>query len=138
MIYIASPFFDDKEREALSFAEQTLRKRGFEVFSPREHEVRDEEEGSQRWCARVFGMDREAIDACDTVVVIYHGNYSDSGTSWECGYAFAKGKKLVAVQLGNDSNLMVHESVNANISLEELETYDFLNMPEKKYSGKAF
>ena len=138
MIYIASPFFSDEEREILTYVETVLRGRGFEVFSPREHEVRDEEPGSGKWCEKVFSMDRDAIDACETVVVIYHGNYSDSGTAWECGYAYGNGKNILAVQLGNDSNLMVHESVTANISLEELETYDFQNMPEKKYSGKAF
>lgn len=138
MIYLASPFFNDKETEALSYAENTLRKRGFEVFSPREHEIRDEETGSGEWCRKVFELDRDALDACDTVVVIYHGNYSDSGTAWECGYAHGKGKKIVAVQLGKDSNLMVHESVCANISLNELETYDFNEMPEKKYAGVSF
>lgn len=138
MIYLASPFFNDIEREALSYAESTLRKRGFEVFSPREHEIRGLEPGSTDWCEEVFRLDRDAIDACDTVVVIYHGNYSDSGTAWECGYAHGKGKKIVAVQLGKDSNLMVHESVCASISLNELETYDFNEMPEKKYTGISF
>ncbi|MBE6017561.1 MAG: nucleoside 2-deoxyribosyltransferase [Lachnospiraceae bacterium] len=138
MIYIASPFFNDDEREALSYVESTLRKRGFEIFSPREHEVRDKEAGSQEWCRKVFELDRDAIDRCDTLVVIYHGNYSDSGTAWECGYAHGKGKRIVAVQLGNDANLMIHESVSANISLKELETYDFNEMPEKKYTGISF
>lgn len=138
MIYLASPFFNDREREVLTFAETALRRRGFEIFSPREHEVRDCKEGSSQWCRKVFELDRDALDACDTVVVIYHGNYSDSGTAWECGYAHGKGKKIVAVQLGNDSNIMVQESVAANITLEELETYDFNEMPEKQYTGKSF
>lgn len=138
MIYIAGPFFNDNEREILTRVESVLRNRGFEVFSPREHEVRDEEPGSGNWCTKVFELDRKAIEECETVVAVYHGNYSDSGTAWECGFAYGLGKKLIVVHCGNDANLMVHVSADANITIDELETIDLKCIPEKKYGGISF
>ena len=89
-----------------------------------------------------FVNDRKFIDWADVVVALYHGCYSDSGTAWECGYAYGTGTPIVAVHVGKDpkngSNLMVHESAHANISLDELEDYDFEMMPSKRYSGIMF
>ncbi len=38
------------------------------------------------------------IDRADLLVVILDGSDSDSGTSWECGYAFARDKPIVGVR----------------------------------------
>lgn len=138
-IYIASPFFNDKEREAVSIAERILRERGFQVFSPREHNIIDEESGTRAWSKKTFQIDCGGIDWADCVVVLYWGNYSDTGTAWECGYAFAIKKPVVVVQLGESSNLMVHEGSHTNISgTAALETYDFDSMPIYEYFGKMF
>ena len=135
-IYLASPFFNDAENVYVSIAESFLRNRGFKVYSPREHEVRDTYEvGTPKWAEETFKEDVKAIKDCDRVVMLYYGNYSDSGTAWECGFAFGIGKPVVAVHLEKLSNLMVHCSADANISLVELTTYDFENMPEKIYTG---
>ena len=137
-IYLASPFFNDNENLFVFLAECILRDRGFGVFSPRENEVREGAEvGTPTWAYETFNRDVEAIDNCDAVVMLYHGNYSDSGTAWECGYAFATNKPVIAVHIWEEeiSNLMVHCSALANITIEELETYDFENMPEKIYTG---
>ena len=137
-IYIASPFFNDQEEEAVSRAETILRERGYEVFSPREHEY-EEEYGSTEWSEAVFKVDTEELQKSDCVVMLYWGNYSDSGTAWESGYAFGTGKPVVIVQLGDDSNVMVHEAAVANLKgVEELETYDFDSMPESDFEGKMF
>lgn len=142
-IYLASPFFNEKELADVTRAEKILMGRGFEVFSPRLHEVRtDKNAEPERWSRETFEMDRENIDLCDCVVMLYRGAYSDSGTAWECGYAYGTGTPIVAVHVGKDpkngSNLMVHESAHANISLDELEDYDFEMMPSKRYSGIMF
>ncbi len=134
-VYLASPFFNDEELKAVEFAERTLRERGFYVFSPREHENRDHEVGTLAWSMAIFEMDRKNIDACDLMVMLYHGAYSDSGTAWECGYAYATHKPVVVVQLGKDSNLMVHEGSHTNITLEQLKDYDFEGLPIHRYSG---
>ena len=44
MIYIASPFFNEEEERNLTFVETTLRKRGYDIFSPRENEDRGEKD----------------------------------------------------------------------------------------------
>jgi len=138
-VYIASPFFNDKENEVLSKVEILLRNRGFEVFSPREHEIRDENVGKPAWSKATFLNDKKAIDWCDIVVMLYWGNYSDSGTAWECGYAYATGKKVVVLQLGESSNLMIHEGSHTNISsFEELENYDFDIMEQFQFTGNMF
>ena len=136
-IYLASPFFNEKELADVTRAEKILMGRGFEVFSPRLHEVRtDKNAEPERWSRETFEMDREHIDLCDCVVMLYRGAYSDSGTAWECGYAYGTGKPVVVVQLGDDSNLMVHEGSRASISPDDLADYDFERLPRVRYSGK--
>ena len=41
LIYLASPFFNEFELECVKRAEKILSDRGFELFSPRLHEVRE-------------------------------------------------------------------------------------------------
>ena len=70
-------------------------------------------------------------------MVLYYGNYSDTGTAWECGYAFAKGKPVILVHVNDeaDSNLMMHCGCHSNIRLKELGDYDFKTLPIYEYSG---
>ena len=138
-IYLASPFFNDEELKNVKKAEEILMKRGFQVFSPRLNEVRtDENTQSALWSKETFMNDKRFIDWADAVVMLYYGGYSDSGTAWECGYAYGTHTPVVVVHLGNDSNLMVHEGSHSNIKLEDLATYDFDKMPALPYNGKMF
>ena len=136
-IYLASPFFNEKELENVKIAEKILTERGFSLFSPRLNEVRTDENTQQSlWSKETFMNDKKFIDWADVVVMLYYGGYSDSGTAWECGYAYGTNTPVVVVQLGEDSNLMVHEGCHSNITLEELKTYDFEMLPTKPYKGK--
>lgn len=138
-IYLASPFFNKKELENVKIAEKILTERGFSLFSPRLNEVRTDENTQQSWWSKeTFMNDKKFIDWADVVVMLYYGGYSDSGTAWECGYAYGTNTPIVVVQLGEDSNLMVHEGCHSNITLEELKTYDFEMLPVKPYKGKMF
>lgn len=138
-IYLASPFFNGKELENVKIAEKILTERGFSLFSPRLNEVRTDEITQQSWWSKeTFMNDKKFIDWADVVVMLYYGGYSDSGTAWECGYAYGTNTPVVVVQLGEDSNLMVHEGCHSNITLEELKTYDFEMLPAKPYKGKMF
>lgn len=138
-IYLASPFFNEKELENVKIAEKILTERGFSLFSPRLNEVRTDENTQQSWWSKeTFMNDQKFIDWADVVVMLYYGGYSDSGTAWECGYAYGTNTPVVVVQLGEDSNLMVHEGCHSNITLEELRTYDFEMLPAKPYKGKMF
>lgn len=138
-IYLASPFFNEKELENVKIAEKILTERGFSLFSPRLNEVRTDENTQQSWWSKeTFMNDKKFIDWADVVVMLYYGGYSDSGTAWECGYAYGTNTPVVVVQLGEDSNLMVHEGCHSNITLEELKIYDFEMLPTKSYKGKMF
>lgn len=138
-IYLASPFFNDDELKNVERAEKILMSRGFDVFSPRLNEVRTEENIQQcLWSKETFMNDRRFIDWADAVVMLYYGGYSDSGTAWECGYAYGTNTPVVVVHLGEDSNLMIHEGCHSNITMDELEHYDFRMMPAIPYKGKMF
>ena len=138
-IYLASPFFNEKELENVKIAEKILTERGFSLFSPRLNEVRTDENTQQSWWSKeTFMNDKKFIDWADVVVMLYYGGYSDSGTAWECGYAYGTNTPVVVVQLGEDSNLMVHEGCHSNITLEELKTYDIEMLSTKPYKGKMF
>lgn len=133
-IYIASPFFNEKELENVKKVEKILIDRGFSVFSPRLHEMRTGD--TKLWSKENFINDKRFIDWADVVVMLYYGVYSDSGTAWECGYAYGTNTPVVVVHLGDDSNLMVHEGCHTNITLDDLKAYDFNMMPSYPYEGK--
>lgn len=138
-IYLAGPFFNEEELKNIKIAEKILFKRGFDLFSPRLNEVRTDAQAQQSlWSKETFMNGRRFIDWADVMVMLYYGAYSDSGTAWECGYAYATNKPVIVVHLGDDSNLMVHEGCHTNITMDELEEYDFNMMPFKPYSGKMF
>ena len=133
-IYIASPFFNEKELENVKKVEKILIDRGFSVFSPRLHEMRTGD--TKLWSKENFINDKRFIDWADALVMLYYGVYSDSGTAWECGYAYGTNTPVVVVHLGEDSNLMVHEGCHTNITLDDLKAYDFNMMPNYHYEGK--
>src|SRR5699024_3303693 len=87
-VYLASPFFNDKEMEYLEQAERILAEKGLNVYSPLRDAV-DEHAvaGSRQWAFESFSKDTKYINWAEVVVGIYHGSYSDSGTAWELGYA---------------------------------------------------
>ena len=138
-VYLASPIFNADELSFVEQAEKILFARGFDVFSPRLNEVDVPAEDIARWSRETYLNDLRGLDGADVVVMLYHGAYSDSGTAWEAGYACGKGKPVIAVHvLTEDSNLMVHESARANITLDELEDYDFEALPPKAYEGNIY
>ena len=94
MIYIAGPFFTDKERDFLKIVIDTVKNYfpNEELFIPMEHFIPDGENlSNNEWAEAVFKMDVEALNKCNRVVAAYLGLRSDTGTAWEIGYAYAKG-----------------------------------------------
>lgn len=81
------------------------------VYRPGEHKVPNEWGITiEMWGQCVFTMDVLAIDAADWIVLANYGRTgATAGTAWECGYAFAKGKKILIVNMPNvsESSLMV-------------------------------
>lgn len=137
-IYLASPFFNEAELERVDRVKEILDARGLEVFSPKEHQNPQFEFGSMEWRRATFKNDVDHIDWCDVVVaIISQGNYDDSGTAWELGYAYATNKPVVLVNVtGETINLMIADSLHALItSYEELKEYDFEKMPKVEYTN---
>ena len=136
-IYLASPFFNDTELVRMVKVLSCLRNKGHEVFSPYENQNKHLEFGSIEWRKATFEGDVNGIEEADVVVaIVSNGCYSDSGTTWEVGYAYAKGIPVVVVNLSNkELNLMISDSLHAYISsIEELEEYNFDKMEKKPYT----
>ena len=94
-IYLASPWFKNNERVMYSQILNKMREQGHEVYAPIEHEIPNAWDLSNaEWGRQVFFADIQAILECDEVWVLNFGMYSDSGTAWECGYAYGIGKTV--------------------------------------------
>lgn len=133
-IYLASPFFQKREIEIYQRAIAILRNKGYEVFVPQEHTIPNGEKmPNTQWAKAVFDMDMEALKNCDAVVALNWGLYSDSGTAWECGAAYALNKPILQVICGHQeepySCMMLsgattycydYEIIVAGYSVEEL------------------
>lgn len=135
-VYLASPFFNDDEIKRMEIVRDILRSKGLNVFVPNEHQYKELEFGSVEWRHMTFTSDVNAIDDADVVVaIIAQGNYSDSGTAWELGYAYAKNKPIIVVNpTGETINLMIADSLHAVItSYLALEEYDFNTLPIRPY-----
>ena len=88
-LYLAGPLFTTPEREFIAQLAKGLRAAGHEVWVPQEHPAAD------RTGKAIFEKDLEGLDGAEGVVAIMDGADPDSGTCWECGYAYAKGKPVV-------------------------------------------
>lgn len=124
-VYLASPFFNEEELKIYNEVIELLRSEGnLSVFVPREHTIPNAWDlPNHIWGENVFAVDYLAIAKCDVVVVLNFGMYSDSGTAWECGYAFALGKKVVNVLCGAEDeeySIMMVNGTTATVTLDEL------------------
>ena len=104
-IYLASPWFNNKEKNMYRLVLDKLRREGHEVYAPIEHEIPNAWDlPNAVWGREVFREDIQAIQDADEVWVMNFGMYSDSGTAWECGYAYGLGKTVrqLVYGLGED------------------------------------
>ena len=89
-LYFAGPLFTAAERAWNAEVTAALRAAGHEVFLPQEKEPGKD-------AREVFVIDVGGIDWADGIVAIMDGADPDSGTCWEAGYAYGKGKPSVLV-----------------------------------------
>lgn len=54
-----------------------------------------------------------ALDEVDVVYVLNFGMYSDSGTAWEAGYAYAKGKAVINILVNPEKDIYSLMMLNA-------------------------
>ena len=133
-VYLASPFFNDEENKYYEEMIKILRDEGHKVFVPKEHEIPNAWDlPNAVWGENVFAVDILGIQKCDVVVVLNHGMYSDSGTAWECGYAYALGKDVVNVLCGERNySLMMLNGCNTYIKFDDFSKWFLEHLVQDK------
>ncbi len=91
-VYYAGPLFTSAEREWNVKLVNILRANKLDIWLPQEHEPKEETANS------IFHMCKTGIDESDIVLAILDGPDPDSGTSFECGYAYGKGKPVFTIR----------------------------------------
>lgn len=123
-LYLAAPLFTLAERRFNADLAAFFRGAGHTVFLPQEIEGA----GFAVSAAMIFHAEVKAIDECDVVIVCADGPDPDSGTSWECGYAFSGSKTIIVYRTdfrlfaGKEKiNLMLTECANAVVYHTDVE-----------------
>ena len=121
--YLAAPFFNQNERYIYARVIDYLRHAEMlDLYVPQEHTVEDAWNlSNSAWAWEVFREDVRALDEAKVVYVLNFGMYSDSGTAWEAGYAYAKGKRIVNILVNQKDNvysLMMINGANRLVNVE--------------------
>jgi nucleoside 2-deoxyribosyltransferase len=126
IVYFAGPLFTPGEQRWNAQVAAGLRSLGLEVILPQETAAALTQGGNAFDAAAIFAANVAGIDRCDVVVAVLDGADPDSGTCWECGYAFQSSKPIIGVRTdfrraGDDPgapvNLMLSQSCAALIVL---------------------
>ena len=138
MIYYAHPIYglspsDQKQIEDIKCKLQSayLEIVGqVKIYDPSDLKITNEHGMSLgEWSACVFHSDIQMLDMCDTVLVTDFGRNISSGTAFEAGYAFAKGKKIIVIDMPS----MTETSVMLHNCGQERTTYDaFIKLTNEK------
>ena len=113
-VYLAAPLWTAEQKKRIASLAEVLRREGYAVFVPMEHEIDNAWDMPQNeWSRKVFDADIEAIRNSTAIVAIYNGLYSDSGTAFEMGYAHALGKDIYVMPYleTNEISLMIKNAV---------------------------
>ena len=137
-IYLATPVGDPPDigiRTNAKRAYEILTKKGYDVYAPWMMKIPHAcDYPNKDWGLMVFTVDIQHLEECDAVVVLSYGRYSTAGTTWEQGYAYARNKKILVVEM-NDSiqSIMIANGCNASVvGLIGLSNYDLDNFPYTK------
>jgi nucleoside 2-deoxyribosyltransferase len=118
-IYLAGPLFTHAELEYNRELKNIMIKKGFLVFLPQEDAEDAVTEREKQNQESIFNKCLEGLNNSDIVVAVLDGVDVDSGTAWEIGYAFARGKPIIGLRTDfrtlSDGivNLMVEMTLNA-------------------------
>jgi nucleoside 2-deoxyribosyltransferase len=136
-IYFAGPLFTTPERTFNKALAARLEAGGHEVFLPQDHGVTNDPDGlaggegstprARRMTARqIVEKNLRGLDWAEALVAIMDGTDPDSGTAWECGYAYALRKPTVLFRTdfrgagdtaGIPYNAMLIGSADAHVEL---------------------
>lgn len=124
-IYLASPLFSHAELEYNRKLRDLLLKKGFSVFLPQEDAEDASVEREKQNQGTIFETCVAGINSSNIILAVLDGVDVDSGTAWEIGYAYAKGKPIIGLRTDFRSlsdgivNLMVEMTVDALARDEE-------------------
>lgn len=117
-VYLAAPLFSEAERGFNASVARLLRSNLYDVHLPQDagddSDMRDTREQE-----RLFLRNKAELEGSDFVVAIIDGADADSGTAWEMGYAFARGKPVIALR--TDFRRVGHHE-HVNLMLEQSAT----------------
>ena len=130
-LYFAGPLFTQAERTWNAAIAAMLAEAGHSVFLPQaETDQLDALEAEA-----IFRLDVDGVRSAEAVIAVLDGSDPDSGTSFECGLAFALGIPILAVRTdfraGGEAlpgqripsiNLMLSQAVSAEVLLTSPKT----------------
>lgn len=123
-IYLAGSC-SSEHRTLMQRIAKHLKSLGYIVYCPFELQIPDAWKISQEaWSYEVFRHDIDALDDCDIFFMITPGRISSAGTNWEQGYAYAKEKRIIVLQITPEhTSLMTFcgSNVFVNADLSDLE-----------------
>lgn len=97
-VYFAAPLFTQAEWLWNLHLAETLRELNLEVTLP-QTKAQPMLNGDEVFNARqLFQANTSGIDAADVVLAILDHADPDSGTAWECGYAYKAGRPIVGLR----------------------------------------
>jgi nucleoside 2-deoxyribosyltransferase len=133
-IYLAGPVItDDNTKELVNRVYRHLNAcTDADIYKPGLHKVPNEWGITmEMWGQCVFTMDVLGIDNADWIVLCNFGRHGQSaGTAWECGYAFAKQKKILVVNMPGsekDTSLMIRGCASNVVDFEVFEKEENLD-----------
>jgi nucleoside 2-deoxyribosyltransferase len=125
-LYLAAPLFTQAERSWNLRLAALLSGAGHDVFLPQAEVLAIETLDAET----IFRVDVDGVRSADAIVAVLDGADPDSGTSFECGLAFALGLPIVLVRTdfraGGDAlpgqklatvNLMLAQAASAVVNL---------------------
>ena len=138
-VYLAGPFFSKEQINRLDEVEKLLNENKTigDVFRPGDSEYTDAKMGTFEWQTAVFKHDINNINTSDIVIAMLDYKMEDkefepdSGTVWECGYAFANNIPVIGIRYEENQplNLMLAGSLTAFFkgekSVQLIKDYDF-------------
>ena len=114
-VYLAGPLFTHAERLWNRELAAAIRRKdkSISIFLPQEETKAAFSEGAPNF-AKLHKICLNGIDSSNVVIAILDGSDADSGTCFECGYAFAKEKLLIGIR--TDLRAGEDEGLNAMLS----------------------
>ena len=117
-LYFAAPLFTAAERDWNAALAAAIRAAGHEVYLPQENEP-------GRTAPQIFAVDVGGIEWAEGLVAVMDSADPDSGTAWEVGYAYGKGKPTILIRTdirntasdGSGYNAMLAESATIKVEV---------------------